>query len=143
MLTEESFHNNYGATSGDFGGKWKCVLATEDYNKDANGNTIYDANNIATPNFAASDDVVFTIGDVSAPGTPNNVKATPNSTDPTKVTVSWNPIEMASGTTAAFSTTKSSVQKRVAAPTRPSPGEPVTKATRLIQLHRASLMRRR
>lgn len=44
LITEESFHNNYGYTSGTLGGKWKTVMATEEF-----GDTV------------ASNDLVFTI----------------------------------------------------------------------------------
>jgi fibronectin type 3 domain-containing protein len=97
MLTEESFHNNYGATSGDMGGRWASVLATEDYVKDANGRTIYNSQNVAQPDLSPANDIVFDIKDangayVSAPATPTGVKATPgfDSDGVALVTVNWN-----------------------------------------------------
>ncbi|MBV9470032.1 MAG: fibronectin type III domain-containing protein, partial [Abitibacteriaceae bacterium] len=53
LITEESFHNNYGATSSPYGGKWATVMANEDFTKDANGNSV--------PDTSTSNDIVFDV----------------------------------------------------------------------------------
>lgn len=82
MLTEESFHNNYGATNSPWGGKWQTVLITEDFASDAQGQTSYDANGYATPDMAASNDVVFDIRDANG-----NLVPPPNA--PEGLTARW------------------------------------------------------
>ena len=50
LVTEETFHNLYGATSGELGGKWKTVMATEDRDSATNA-----------PDTTPENDIVFSI----------------------------------------------------------------------------------
>ncbi len=81
MLTEESFHNNYGATSSNYGGRWKCVLATEDFAKDGFGQPVWDVNGNGQPDTNPNNDIVFNIRDaqgnlVAPPAAPTALSAT-------------------------------------------------------------------
>lgn len=83
LITEESFHNNYGATSSPYGGKWKTVLANEDFTTDAGGN--------AVPDTSASNDIVFDVPNssgvyVAPPAAPVNLYFT---TGAAQVNLSW------------------------------------------------------
>ena len=60
LLTEETFHNNYGGgTNNPLGGVWKTVMATEDF--------AYSGNTLTGPDTSAANDVVFKIGVPAAP----------------------------------------------------------------------------
>jgi len=48
LITEETFHNSYGATEGVLGGRWKTVMASEDFAPDG------------TPDRNVANDIVFT-----------------------------------------------------------------------------------
>lgn len=48
LITEETFHNNFSAPNGALGGRWKTVMASEDFNG-------------ARPDSNAANDIVFTI----------------------------------------------------------------------------------
>lgn len=96
MLTEESFHNNYGATNSAYGGKWESVLINEDFAKGSDGNTIYDANGNAIPDVVTSNDIVFDIKDssgnlIAPPVAPTNMGATLNTATPgaPRAELSW------------------------------------------------------
>lgn len=63
MLTEETFHNNFGGgTNSTAGGFWQTVLASEDYTKDGNGNYLTDSSGNLLPDTNAANDIAFTIG---------------------------------------------------------------------------------
>lgn len=83
LVTEESFHNNYGATSGALGGKWKTVLANEDFSKDANGNWV--------PDTSTSNDIAFDVPNssgvyVTPPAAPASLYFT---TGASQINLSW------------------------------------------------------
>jgi hypothetical protein len=90
LLTEESFHNPLSA---NYGGYWKTVLATEDFAKDANGDYVQGAGGALIPDSNAANDVVFTMGLVSAPA---NLAAQAGDA---QIALSWNSVAGASSYT--------------------------------------------
>jgi hypothetical protein len=77
LLTEETFHN-----SAPEGGIWSGVLATEDHRYSASGALL-------GPDTVAANDVVFRIGNPSAPPAPSNLTATRVEG---QVLVAWSPV---------------------------------------------------
>ena len=70
LLTEETFHNNFGGgTNSTAGGFWQTVLASEDYAKNSSGAYLTDGSGNLLPDTNTSNDIAFTIGTAPVIGT--------------------------------------------------------------------------